>query len=280
MTLQGVVGAADGVTTHFLTQTYPQIAALVSTPIYYAAVLYWVLYGYKVYAGGTAFKPKDFLAKAIMTVAIFSTLYWNGFAAEIYSAFIDFMESSAATIMAGKPTSQMIDALYSNVDAVSERLRSVDFYQFAMMCDGIILFLINCILFVLAIVYMSIAKFGLAITMLFLPLFIGFLMFEQTKSLFMNWISKMFHFCILYILVIAIVRFGFLAFSDAVDTAGVAAQSGDIVHSEQTAQLIIVEGILILFMLGVRGWASALSGVASSSTGTLIAVIRNLKNKG
>ncbi|WP_017174340.1 type IV secretion system protein, partial [Xanthomonas phaseoli] len=200
----------------------------------------------------------------------------------LYNAFVSFMEGAAATVMAGKPTSQMLDALYSNVEKVSDTLRSADFYQIGMILDGLVLFVLNCILFVLALVYMTIAKFGLAITMVLCPLFLGFLMFPETRQWFMNWVSKMLTFCFMYILVIAIVRFGFLAFGDAIDVAGQAAQapSPDLVTSEQTAQLVIVEGVLILFMLGVRGWASALAGGASSSTGTLVMIARMVMTKG
>ncbi|WP_418115198.1 type IV secretion system protein [Xanthomonas oryzae] len=279
MTLQGLVGAADGVTQSFLSQTYPAIAGAISTPITYAAILYWALYGYKVYAGHSPMQWKDLLAKTVMTVAVFGTLNWGGLAQTLYNAFVSFMEGAAATVMAGKPTAQMLDALWNNVGAMSSRLRSVDFYQFAMICDGIILFVVNCILFVLALVYMTIAKFGLAITMVLCPLFVGFLMFPETRQWFMNWVSKMLNFCFMYILVIAIVRFGFLAFGDAIDTAGKVAQSEVLATSEQTAQLIIVEGVLILFMLGVRGWASALAGGASSSTGTLAMIARMAMNK-
>ncbi|WP_250479844.1 MULTISPECIES: type IV secretion system protein [unclassified Caballeronia] len=274
MSLQGLVGAADGVTQSFLSHTYPVISAAISTPIYFAAVLYWALFGYKVYAGHAPMQWKDLLAKAVMTIAVFGTLNWAGLAQALYSAFVSFMEGAAATVMAGEPTAHMLDALWNDVDAVSQRLRSVDFYQFAMLCDGIILFVLNCILFVLALVYMTIAKFGLAITMVLCPLFIGFLMFPETRQWFMNWVSKMLTFCFMYILVIAIVRFGFLAFGDAIDTAGKVAQSDGLATSEQTAQLVIVEGVLILFMLGVRGWASALAGGASTSTGTLMMVAR------
>ncbi|MBV6816208.1 type IV secretion system protein (plasmid) [Xanthomonas campestris pv. passiflorae] len=280
MTLQGLVGAADGVTQSFLSQTYPAIAGAISTPITYAAMLYWALYGYKVYAGHSPMQWKDLLAKTVMTVAVFGTLNWSGLAQTLYNAFVSFMEGAAATVMAGKPTAQMLDALWNNVEAVSSRLRSVDFYQFAMICDGIILFVVNCVLFVLALVYMTIAKFGLAITMVLCPLFLGFLMFPETRQWFMNWVSKMLTFCFMYILVIAIVRFGFLAFGDAIDTAGKVAQSEGLATSEQTAQLVIVEGVLILFMLGVRGWASALAGGASSSTGTLMMIARMVMTKG
>jgi len=282
MTLQGLVGAADSVTQAFLSQTYPAIAEAVSTPIYFSAVLYWALYGYKVYAGYSAMQWSDILAKAVMTVAVFGTLNWGGLAQTLYNAFVSFMEGAAGTIMAGKPTAQMLDSLFSNVESVSITLRKLSFYQFSMICDGILLFVVNSILFVLALGYMTIAKFGLAITMVLCPLFVGFLMFSETRQWFMNWVSKMLTFSFMYILVIAIVRFGFLAFGDAIDTAGMAAKTtaGNLVNSDQTAQLVIVEGVLILFMLGVRGWASALAGGASSSTGTLAMITRMVVTKG
>jgi type IV secretion system protein VirB6 len=184
--------------------------------------------------------------------------------------------------MAGKPTAQMLDALFTNVQKVSDTLCSANLYQIAMILDGLMLFLLNCALFVLALVYMTIAKFGLAITMVLCPLFIGFLMFPETRQWFMNWLSKMMTFTFIYILVIAIVRFGFLAFGDAVDAASQAAQatSPDMVTSEQLSQLVIVEGVLILFMLGVRVWAAALSGAASSSTGVLMMIVRMALSKG
>lgn len=252
ITLQGLVGAADGVTDSFLSQTYPAIAGAIAEPIYWAAVLYWALLGYKVYAGYAPLQWKDILAKCVMTVAVFGTLHWGGLAQWIYNAFVSFMEGAAATVMAGKPTAQMLDALWSNAEVVSARLRASNFNQIGLILDGLALFLVNCILFVIALAYMTIAKFGLAIMMVLCPLFIGFLMFPETRQWFMNWVSQMLTFCFMYILVIAIVRFGFLAFGDAIEVAGKLAQTKGLATSEQTAQLIIIEGVMILFMLGIR----------------------------
>ncbi|QKV55686.1 type IV secretion system protein [Comamonas antarctica] len=280
ITLQGVVSAADGVTEAFLSQSYPALAEAIATPIYFATVLYWALFGYKVYAGYAPVQWKDILAKCVMTVAVFGTLHWGGLAHVIYAAFVSFMEGAAATVMAGKPTAQMLDALWSNVDAVSTQLRGVSFAQIGMIYDGLALFIVNCLLFVLALMYMTIAKFGLAITMLLCPLFIGFLMFPETRQWFMNWVSQMLTFSFMYILVIAIVRLGFITFGDAIETAGALAASNAFANTSQTAQLIIVEGVLILFMLGVRSWAAALSGGAASSTGMLVTVARMAMGRG
>jgi type IV secretion system protein VirB6 len=256
------------------------MADAVSMPIYFVAVLYWALFGYKVYAGHVPMEWKDLLAKCVMTVFVFGTLNWGGLAEALYVSFVSLVEGVASTILAGKPTAQMLDALYDNVDTVSGSLRRADFYQFSMICDGILLFIVNCILLVLAVGYMTIAKFGLAITMVLCPLFIGFLMFPETRQWFMNWVCMMLTFCFMYILVISIVRFGFFAFGDAIDIAGETARSDRLANTEQTTQLVIVEGVLILFMLCVRGWASALAGGASSSTGTLLMIARMAVTKG
>ena len=112
------------------------------------------------------------------------------------------------------------------------------------------------------------------------PLFLGFVMFRETRQWFMNWVSKMLTFCFLYILVIAIVRFGFLAFGDAIDEAGKVARTNGLLNSGQVSQLVIVEGVLILFMVSVRSWAAALAGGVSSSTGTLIMIARMAVTKG
>lgn len=279
-TLQGMVGAADGVTNAFLSQTYPAIAEAVSTPLYFAAVLYWAIFGYKIYAGYAPVQWSDILAKCVMTVAVFATLSWSGFAQVIYTGFTSFMEGATATVMAGQTTTQMLAALWTNVDKVSGELRGVNVYQIGVILDGVLLFAVNCVLFVIALAYMTIAKFGLAITMVLCPLFLGFLMFPETRQWFMNWVSQMLMFCFMYILVIAIVRFGFLAFGEAIDAAAELASAGGVPSSGQTARLVIVEGVLILFMLCIRGWASALSGGASSSSGLLMMVARAVMTKG
>lgn len=96
ITLQGMLGGADNVTATFLSQTYPALARAVELPLYYAAIIYWVLLGYKVYAGHAPFSWKDFLAKTVMTVGVLGTLRWNGLAKQIYDIFVTSMESAGS----------------------------------------------------------------------------------------------------------------------------------------------------------------------------------------
>lgn len=282
MTIEGMIGTADGVTQSFLTQTYPAIAGAISAPIYLVAVLYWAVYGYKIYAGYEPIKWNAVLAKAFMTTAVFSALNWGGLGRSIYGFFTSFMEGAASTIMAGQSTASMLDALYNNVGQVSALMQNVSWYQFGVILQGFGLFVVNCTLFVLALVYMTLAKFGLAITMVLMPIFVGFFFFEQTRQWAMNWLSKMLNFCFIYILVIAIVRFGFLAFRDAIDEAGKASSvtNAALINVQQVAYLYIVEGVLIIFMLQVKGWAAALAGGASLQGISVLMTVARMFTKG
>ena len=268
VSLQDFLGAADSTTTTFLTRTYPAMAGAVAEPIYLAAILYWALYGYRVYAGHSPLAWRDFLAKAVMTVAVFGTLNWGGFANTIYQAFVSFMNTAAGTLMAGRPVDNLLDALFTDVDKISATLRKANFYQWSVLLDGFLLFVLNCVLFIIALGYMTIAKFGLAITMALLPLFVGFFFFEQTRHWATNWVNMMLTFALLYILVVAIVSFGFVAYGSTIDAAKSLATNSD------TGQLLIIEGVLIVLLGGVRGWAAALAGGAMSSTGVLMMVVR------
>jgi type IV secretion system protein VirB6 len=265
LTLDGLVGAADGITNAYLNEIFPALASAVWAPIFFIAVLYWVSLGYKIFAGYEPIKWNDILKRIFMTVAIFASLSWSGLGQTIYGFFTSFMESAAATIMSGEPTVSMLDALFNNVGQVSALLQNVSWYQFGMILQGFGLLLINCLLFVLALVYLTIAKFGLAITMSLLPIFIGFFFFDQTRQWGLNWINKMLNFSFIYVLVIAIIRLGFLAFGEAIDEAGKAASASDavMINVQQISYLFIIEGVLIIFMLQVKSWAAALSSGAS-----------------
>jgi len=263
--VSSLLSASDNVTEHFLSSTYPAVASALSMPVYYAAILYWALYGYRIYTGQAGSGMEEMLAKAVTTALVLGTLSWGGLATQIYHAFVGVMEGGAATLISGQPTAKLIDGLYNSVGQAATTLMGAPWQSYGVIIEGFALFLINCILLLLAIVYMTIAKFGLAITMVLLPIFVAFLMWPGTRQWFMNWVSKMFNFALIYILVMAIVRVGFTAFGGAIDAAKQASTFTEVDQftSQLVSQLIVVEGVLILFMLQVKSWAAALAGGAT-----------------
>lgn len=272
LTLEGLIGATDEVTTSFVTQVFPDLAELVSPAVYLIAVAYWAVLGFTIY-NGQAIKYWDLAQRMFLTAMVFLTLNWSTGGLVFYQAWGGFTESIAAKIMSGGVNStSMLDALYVNVGKVASVLMNVSWRQFAMIMMGYGLFVINCILFVVAILNMLIAKFGAAISMSILPILVAFFFFPQTRGWGMNWLSKMLNFSLIYILSIAIIRFGYSVFGDAINEVAQTATISDaaLMTAQQYGTLLIVEGVLIICMLQVRGWAAALSSGATVGGSSLV----------
>ena len=272
LTLEGLIGATDEVTTSFVAQVFPDLAELVSPAVYLIAVAYWAVLGFTIY-NGQAIKYWDLAQRMLLTAMVFLTLNWSTGGLVFYQAWGGFTESIAAKIMSGGVNStSMLDALYVNVGKVASVLMNVSWRQFAMIMMGYGLFVINCILFVVAILNMLIAKFGAAISMSILPILVAFFFFPQTRGWGMNWLSKMLNFSLIYILSIAIIRFGYSVFGDAINEVAQTATISDaaLMTAQQYGTLLIVEGVLIICMLQVRGWAAALSSGATVGGSSLV----------
>ena len=272
LTLEGLIGATDELTTSFVAQVFPDLAELVSPAVYLIAVAYWAVLGFTIY-NGQAIKYWDLAQRMFLTAMVFLTLNWSTGGLVFYQAWGGFTESIAAKIMSGGVNStSMLDALYVNVGKVASVLMNVSWRQFAMIMMGYGLFVINCILFVVAILNMLIAKFGAAISMSILPILVAFFFFPQTRGWGMNWLSKMLNFSLIYILSIAIIRFGYSVFGDAINEVAQTATISDaaLMAAQQYGTLLIVEGVLIICMLQVRGWAAALSSGATVGGSSLV----------
>jgi type IV secretion system protein VirB6 len=272
LTLGGLVGASDAVSTKFVAEVFPNLAALISPIVYIVAVLYWATLGFSVYNGRQGIDPWDLGKRMTMTILVFACLNWKTGGTLIYSAWASGTEALAAKIMSGGSTTTMLDALYVNIGKVSSKLMNVSWRQFGMILMGYGLFVVNCILFVVALLNMLIAKFGAAICMAIMPVMVGFFFFQTTRQWAMNWLSKMLNFSLVYIMSIAIIRFGFAAFGDAIDEVSKAAsiKSAALITAQQYGTLLIVVGILVICMLQVRGWAAALSSGATVQGGSLV----------
>lgn len=272
LTLEGLVGASDEVSTRFVAEVFPNLANLVSPVVYVAAVAYWATLGFSVYSGRQGIDPWDFGKRALLTVLIFAGLNWGEGGTMLYQGWAKATESLASNVMSGGSTTNMLDALYVNIGKVSSTLMNVSWRQFGMILMGYGLFVVNCILFIVALLNMLIAKFGAAICMAIFPVMIGFFFFQATRQWGMNWLSKMLNFSLVYIMSIAIVRFGYAAFGDAIDEVTRAATITDaaLITAQQYGTLLIVVGILVICMLQVRAWAAALSSGASVQGASLV----------
>ena len=276
-TVAGYIGASDHVAEQFLTQIYPILAAAASPALYYAAIWYWALLGYQIYAGLAPLQPRDVLAKVVVTCAVFGSLSWVGFATQIYHFFVSFMEGTAQMIMVGDSATSLLDGLLINGDQVSQTLMNNSLVQINAIIEGTLILVLNSLLFTISLVVLTLSKFGLAVTMALLPVFVGFLFFSETRHWFRNWLSKMLTFSLIYILVIAIIKLAFSAFGSYIDEIKLAAAQFETsrITRDMVTNLIIVELVLIGFILQVKGWASSLALGAATQGSALILMAAN-----
>lgn len=265
VTLHDLIAAPDNVAAGFLSSTYPALAQKLVMPVTYVAIFYWAWLGVRIYQGHAPAIASELFAKVIMTVLVFATLNWSSFAQSIYNAFKGVCDGSAIAILGGQSADTLLDGLIQKVEQIANVLLNQDAYKIAMIFLGYGLFILNCMLFIVSLYFLVISKIGLAVTMVLLPLFSGFFFFSATRQWGMNWISKMLNFTFIYVLVCAIVRFGFSAFGTLIEQVGQATTVKDaaVLTATYVVVVAVIEGVLILFMLQVKGWAAALSGGAT-----------------
>jgi len=278
LSLADFIGSADVVADPFLSQIYPSIAGAISPALYYAAILYWALLGYKVYAGYAALDMRDLLAKITMTFAVFGSLHWSGFATQIYHLFLSLMESTAALITMGDSSVGLLDRFLKNAHQISQTLLNNSLYQINAIIEGTLILMVSCLLFAITLLYLTISKIGLAITMTLLPIFIGFALFRETRPWFMNWLGTMLNFSFIYILMNAVIKLVFTAFgNNTVDIDDAASHfETNMVSGDVVAHLLSVQLVLIFFILQVKGWAANLSGSATSQGSSAILMLADV----
>lgn len=103
------------------------------------------------------------------------------------------------------------------------------------------------------------SKVALCVMLSLGPIFIVSALFESTKKWFDAWISQVFNFSLLMLLVYIVLNIGMSFFTNAVSSMS-AATAGVGVDWSATSQLCILSWILVLVFKQLPGFASALSG--------------------
>lgn len=288
-TLSGILSASDSFTTAYLGTAYPAVASAVQTPVYALCVLYLAVYSIRVYGGQVSGSPWEMFRRVLLVFLIFSSLHWSGLAQQIYNFFVGLMNGVTSAITGGTATMTTADAMYTNFLATASQMLQAGWTAIGIVLLGFLVYIVNCCFYVIGIYYMFQAKLGLAIVMSLLPLFLAALLFDATRQWFFNWAGKMVNFVLLFILVNAIIKFGFTAIVTAVDAAagvtGSLNAGGSLLGAAATdvgaaTELILVEAMLFLLMFQASKWASSLGGGAAAGGGAGLALVTKLLSKG
>lgn len=112
---------------------------------------------------------------------------------------------------------------------------------------------------------MLIAKFGAAISMSILPILVAFFLLSTNTGLGNELAKQDVELRLSTFCPSPLSGFGYSVFGDAINEVAQTATISDaaLMTAQQYGTLLIVEGVLIICMLQVRGWAAALSSGAT-----------------
>lgn len=268
----GLLDASDQVIDTFLRTTYPAIASAIAPLITMVLVLYWAVLGIRIYTGYTAIDWSRILNTAFMSVAVLSVLVWGALTHQIYDVFLGLIEELSAAVSTGETASSLLDELWRSVSSASAVLMGDQLSNIGITLQGFGLFMLNCLLFIIIVALMASAKFGLAVTMLLLPVFAAFSLFRVTRQWAMNWIGLMLYCALLYVFIVAIVQTGFLMFENPLRTITSSAKHAVMADLDvaKITYIYLMEGVLIVFLLQARSWAAVLSGNIHTQLGLLM----------
>lgn len=211
-----LVGLADEInrmTGNFVHDGYQALATALKVPLASCIVLYIVLVGYAMIRGKID-KPQDELWKFSLKVgAIYMlAMNWNMFALYIRDFFVSGSEL-VATLLLGlvhsKAISTSINQSLQNVLNEVLALGSILFEASSVrkitpLFAGVLVLLSGCATVGLAFIEIVIARFMLSLILCTAPLFIIFILFEQTKSLFERWLSMLISYSLVLVFVSAV----------------------------------------------------------------------------
>ena len=159
--------------------------------------------------GSTQITVSDLVSRVIkiaIVLTVFSDASWrffNGYLFELFTKGIDYLFSSVIGA-----TSQ-VGNLFGFVDPVIDKFTSGTFWgllaiQLLQISNGLIVFAILTIYSMLIyfralleiIINYCLAFLGMSVLISLAPFFIIFILFEQTRSLFDNWLSSLFNYMI------------------------------------------------------------------------------------
>ena len=269
-TLEGIVSGADKFTEGFLTSTFPKLAEPFSVIIWALFVIYCGWKWMQFYRGGV-----DILETAktiIFMVFVFGFLNGEAATLSIYKTFTGSMDDIAKIVVAGEGlsdnTETVIGAMGDKILWIADEFMDNNLITKAgLVLSGFMMFLMTFVTLGIAVIYLQICKVGIAITMLFFPLFLSFIVFPATRQWFYSWINVMLSFAFTYLLLIGVVSFSLSSIYVTLEGT-IKNPAAVVIAYFDTVGVLVNHLVLIILMLQVRGWAASLTqGLGPSGAG-------------
>jgi type IV secretion system protein VirB6 len=268
LNIYGFISATDTVINTFLDKTYPLVADAAMPMLSVILILYWAVLGVRIYTGNAPFDWAVMLQTTVVSVLSMSMFAWGGVAHQLYMTFVNFADG-LSSLMSNETMPDLVDHLWRIVGMNASVLMGEQIANIGMVLQGYGLMLLNCLLFVVMSAYLVVAKLGLAVMMVLMPVFTCMGLFKMTRQWLVNVLAMMLNFALLYIFTEAIVNVGFLIFEESIKTI-VHDNAQPLLSNMTTASttfIYLTEGVLLLLLIQAKRWASVLSANAMVSGG-------------
>jgi type IV secretion system protein VirB6 len=231
-----------------------------------AFVLYVAFYGVQLMMGTARISVGEFISRTVRLVIILTlTQNWEVFNSLFYRWLSDTPEDVGRAILAASSTgiteptnglSMIVDTAFNAGAALA---RQSGYFTILPSVLGGIIMLLACIVVAIALGILILAKVAMWLLIGTAPIFIGCLLFPQSRSLGTNWFSQVLHYAIIPLFVYVVVAFLIASINPELSRIEVAIAS-DILSTTHIASFVLL-CIAGMFML------ASISTIAQAITG-------------
>lgn len=261
--VQSLFASIPAWTEHFLANNYSTLGRAVSQPALYIAMIWVAVKVVRVHSGRD---PADVwpLFRMMLTIMfVFAALNWGGFASQIFHAFSELRDDTAARFMNGKSAIQFLNETYNKFESASEKLMNHSMMAIGLVLIGMVLNIVNGIMVLVALVLQVGSVLGTAITMALLPLFAPTFFWSSSRGFGMNWIGAMAKFALVGIILCVVIVFSSDMVGQFIDK-----MNPDTMTAKDASAAMVIEAAIALFLaFGVRPLASALASSGAAGGG-------------
>lgn len=198
----GTMNTVDAVIGNFVNNAYTHFVQANSNVITLLLTMYVIFLGYQFLNHSHHFNLNVIVRQMIVMLGVYGmVMNWKLYNLFVYQIFTNepgniaqILVNSADKFHAGENIAQALDAIYAAVmNATTHFLGQVNFSTagIAFIFYGALVFIIGTLMCVFALLLFVYAKMMMAIALALGPIFILFILWNQTKGLFSAWLNKL-----------------------------------------------------------------------------------------
>lgn len=196
------MNTVDGVITDFVHNAYVHFIQANTNVITLLFTLYIMMLGYQFISHHHHFQIVDVVKRMILMLCVFGlVMNWQLYHLFVYNIFTNEPANIAQVLISSASDGHAVGSIANALDGISEAVVSAAFGLFgqvnfsasglAFIVYGSLVLLIGGMMIVYTLLLFIYAKMMMAVSLALGPIFILFIMWDQTKGLFSAWLNKL-----------------------------------------------------------------------------------------